>query len=405
MRTNRFLACVVALALGAWGCDDNPETDAGLPRDAGGGTDAGTDAATPDEDGGGMTDAGSDAGGGMDAGPPMNFEIRLVNNIPGLTGSTAVPGGFHVCTYIANNVSGAVVAGTAVFRTETVGPVPFRGVSPYLSFPSVAPFNYLVALYDPPNLGDPAACPADPNAAGAATAALIATVEPDDVPVDSRVSAIATGLLPDTFGATGGALPAVCNAPAAAPTFMETCTTGTQLLTVIDDQTAPASGMTRVRVSNQVANSTPPAAFVVCYDPGLVPNPSGDGSCIDGSPMMTDEVAISSAPVPYGTVTDYADMSPRVPTGVPAAGVGGGLFIALGATCPDFSASGSNRCYPMLAALPPMTPPLPDNIRPDLADGAINTIFISGLAQLGPRDTTMRNGLSFFIWQDNYVAP
>lgn len=402
MRTNRFLACVVALALGAWGCDDNPETDAGLPRDAGGGTDAGTDAATPDEDGGGMTDAGSDAGGDTDAGPPMNFEIRLVNNIPGLTGSTAVPGGFHVCIYFANNTTGAII-GEPRFATMSVGPIPFRGVSPYLAFPSVAPLNYVVALYDPPNLGDPAACPADPNATGAAEAALIATVEPAATPVDSRVTAIATGLVPDTLGASGGALPSVCINPSSGA-FNGPCTSATQLVTLIDDPTAPASGMTRVRVSNQIANTPGTTGFTVCYDPSLAPNPPPATGCTDTNPTDTATAVVTAQA--YGTVSDYAEQAPVVPT-IAAMGVGGGFYLRVedGMGCtPAFTAGAA--CYPVVAdALRPPTIPA-DEIRTRLDDGTINTIFLSGLiAPMGTEPYAAAFGASFFVWQDNYVAP
>ena len=104
MRTNRYLACVLVLAMGAWGCDNNDDPDAGPSgTDAGPGpTDGGGTDAGPGMTDGGGTDAGGTDAGGTDAGMPANFEIRLVNNMPGLTGSTAVPGGTHVCIYIAS---------------------------------------------------------------------------------------------------------------------------------------------------------------------------------------------------------------------------------------------------------------------------------------------------------------
>ncbi|MCA9605016.1 MAG: hypothetical protein KC619_05455 [Myxococcales bacterium] len=399
------MACVIALALGAWGCDNDGDMDGGTP-----GTDAGTDAggggtdAGP-EDGGGMTDAGTD-GGGTDAGPPMNFEIRLVNNVPGLTGTTAIPGGFHVCTYIQNNTTLGIVPGTVYFATQTVGPVPFRGVSPYLGFTAVAPFNYLVALYDPPNLGDPAACPDDPNADGAPEAVLVATVEPAAVPVDSNVTAVATGFVPDTLGATGGALPSICINPGTGA-FDALCTETTRLLTVIDDEAPPASGMTRVRVSNQIANTPGATGFTVCYDPTLVPNTPPATGCVDTNPADSATALVTAQA--FGTMSDYADRDAILPTNMPVAGVGGGIYLRVedGMGCtPAFTAG--DACYPMLAMLPAMDPPLPDNIRPDLAADTINTIFISGAIvpnPVAPPAWAAAFAPSFFIWQDDYVAP
>ncbi|MBX3274048.1 MAG: hypothetical protein KF729_27530 [Sandaracinaceae bacterium] len=397
MKTKRFLACAVALALGAWGCDGNGGTDAGTmpgtdagPRDAGGG--GGEDSGMTMMDGGGGEDSGMMM---TDAGPPQTFQVRIVNNMPGLTGTTARPGGFHICLYVA---SGATIL-TSRFVTQTLGPVPFRGVSPYTSLEVIAPLDYIAAFYEPANLGDPAMCPADPNAAGAPTAALIATIPPTALEVNGRYTIITSGLLPDTFGATGGALPSICNPAAAAPTFMAACTQGSQLLLIEDDDTAPASGNTRVRVSNQVVNSTPPSGFTVCYDPSIVPNPAGDGTCVDMNPA--DEAVALATGLAYGMVSAYAERAEIVPT-IPAAMAGGGLYVRLedGMGCtPAFS---GGRCYPILDAWPTAMPA--DEIQPRMADGSINTIFISGLLPPGaPFAAT--HGVQFFVWQDNYVAP
>lgn len=396
MRRNRFLTCIVVLALGAFGCDEEDPSDAGMT-----GTDSGPsgmDAGPGEPDAGGEEDAGSDDDAGPDdaGAPPSSFQIRVVNNLPGLTGTTMAPGGFHICLYVANNTTGAIV-GTPNFVTQTVGPVPFRGVSPYQALPSVDPFNYLVALYEPANLGDPAACPADPNDGAAPTAALVATVEPGDVPVDSVNTAIASGLLPDTFGATGGDLPPICNSPPPAmATFAEACTQGSQLVIAADDQTEPAADMIHIRVSNQTVNSTPPSGWTLCYDPSLVPNPPPAEGCTDMDP--TDTPTAIAAATPYGTVTDYAEMAPIQPT-IPAADAGGGFYLRIedGMGCTPAFTAGS-PCYPVLTAFP-MTPPA-DNILPNIEAGDIVTVFISGLLPPGaPYEDNF--GTSFFLWKDN----
>ncbi|MGE0789389.1 MAG: hypothetical protein AB7S26_27190 [Sandaracinaceae bacterium] len=381
------LLCSIAL-VGAVGCDDGGGTDAGTDAGGGGGTDAG-----PRDAGGG---GGTDAGPGEDAGgDPGTFNVRLAHNLPGLVGTATDVGAAHVCLWWFET-TGSVVPGTALFATGTSGPIPFRGVSGHTELPVIAPRGYTVGFYDAADITT--ACPADPYAATAPTAGLLVEVPPSEFAADSFRIAVATGLLPDTFGATGGALPSICNAAAAAPTFMEQCTTDAQLLLFDDDQTAPAAGMTRIRVMNQVANSTPPSGFTVCYDPGLVPMPPPATGCADLT-TTADQEALATG-VAYGMVTEYADRAPIQPTGVPTAGVGGGLYLAIedGSGCPDFTAGDS--CYPILAAFPTMPEPLPPEIVPNLADGAIHTIFISGLLPPGaPFEDDF--GVSFFVWHDN----
>jgi len=405
MKRNRFLACIIVLALGVWGCDEEDDNDAGT-----GGTDAGPAMDAGDDD----MDAGEDdddAGGddaGSDAGPPASFQIRVVNNLPGLTGTTMAPGGFHICLYVADNTSGAI-AGDPNFVTQTLGPIPFRGVSPYLALPSVAPFNYIAAMYEPANLGDPAECPADPNDAAAPEAALIATVEADEVPVDSVNTAIASGLLPDTFDATGGNLPSICNeAPPAMATFTAACTQEAQMVIVTDDQTEPAADMIRIRVSNQTVNSTPPSGWTVCYDPSIVPNTPPAEGCIDTNPADTPVVLAGDGTPPgvaYGTVTDYQEIAPIQPT-VPAMGAGGGIYlrVADGMGCPAAGFTAGDSCYPILADWPTGMAPPSDNIVPNASSGDIITLFISGLIQPPTPSSPMVEpyDASFFLWQDNF---
>ena len=81
------------------------------------------------------------------------------------------------------------------------------------------------------------------------------------------------------------------------------------------------------------------------------------------------------------------------------------LHLEDGTGCPQLAAGDS--CYPILAAFPPPAAgadPIPDEVRPSLAAGAINTIFISGLLPPGaPFEPDF--GVSFMVWQDNYTAP
>ncbi len=396
MRKNRYLVLAVALALGAWGCDNNDGEDAGT--DAGPtGADAGTDAGPMVEMDGGA-DAGVDSG--MDAGTMPTFEVRLVNNLPGIVDGTGEPMGLHVCNFLS--FMGSPIP-PGMLETQTLGPLPFPGVSPRITRPVS---EYFIAFYAADALGSPASCPSDPMAATAPPAVLTAVVPQDMLPDGAQISLIVSGLAPDTFGATGGSLPAICN-PSGAPTFMELCAQGAQLLVVPDDGTRPAAGMTRFRVSNQVVNSTPPSGFTVCYDPGLIPNPSGDGSCIDTTPGMSDETALAPN-VTYGTVTDYADRSAITATGVPSADVGGGLYLELetGSGCPDFASAASTACYPILtgAAAAAAGAGRPGNLRFELSADALNTIFIFGAIGLGPRDPGADFGPSFFIWQDDFGA-
>ena len=381
MRTILRLPWLALIAFAAASCDGGGDIDAGPAR-----TDAGIDS--------GVRDAGRDAG------PTPVFDIRLVNNVPGLWGVTDDVGAAHVCAWFLS--MDRVITGSTRFLTQASGPVPFRGVSPYLEFPVIAPLDYLVGIYDPADLGEPAACPADPNDVAAPQPALLARIAPDLVPEGVFVTAVASGLATNTLGATDGALPSLCNPAMAAPTFMVPCTTAAALFVYSDDRAAPADGMTRYRATNQVANSTPPSGWTLCYDPGVVPRAPPATGCADVTPMMGDQSALAVA-VTYGTMTDYADRAPILPTGAPAPGIGGALYLHLedGRGCPAFTTG--RPCYPMLAAFPPPAmgeDPLPDDIRPMLADGAVHTIFISGLLPPGaPFEADF--GVKFFVWQDN----
>ncbi|MBZ0118895.1 MAG: hypothetical protein K8H88_17990 [Sandaracinaceae bacterium] len=363
----------------------------------GGGTDAGTDAGPSDA---GPMDAGPDGGppmidAGPDGGPPPMFQVRLANNIPGFSSASGF--GLDVCFW-GSIADDTVVPGTTEWLTQTIGPVPFRGVSPYRERVLVAALRYVIGLYDPAVIR-PAGCPANPYDAAAPDPVLLEVVNGATLSVGARYSAIATGLAPDTLGATGGAFPSVCGAP---PTFGAPCagTVAPRLLLVEDDATAPASGMARLRVSNQVANL--PVGFNVCYDPSLVPM-AGNPACSDTNPADTPETLFPN--VTYGTVTEYAERAPIEPT-ITAMGIGGGIYLVPEtgtAGCPAYDAAMFGGCLPILAAFP--TPPGADNIQPSLSDGDIDTIFIQGVAgQPANPDATMDVSVKLFFWQDNFVA-
>ncbi len=366
------MACIALLAMGLAGCDGgNGGTDAG-PADSGPRPDSGP---PPD---GGPVDAGTDAGP-ADAGPPPGmFEVRLVNNVPGHEA-------LDICLW-ASVTDNTVIPGTAEFLTQSdsVGPLPFRGVSPYVSRTLISGLNFVVGLY-PVAPARITACPADPFAGDAPIAAVLTTIMGSAIPADSRVSGIATGYAPGTFGAAEDAYPSG-----------ERCGGGdcpqSQFLLVVDDTTEPASGQAHLRVSHQVPNA--PVSFNICYHPGLVPDPTG-GPCTVAVPDTAPTALFSN--VGYEDVTDYSPTAPIQPT-LAAMGVGGGIYlepiVGPGEACATLE--GPTVCLPILAAFP--TAPPSDNIRPNLAEGDISTIFISG-------DFTEAGAYApqFFIWQDNFA--
>ena len=176
-----------------------------------------------------------------------------------------------------------------------------------------------------------------------------------------------------------------------------------------DDQTEPAAGMARLRVSHQIPNTTPLPVYV-CYDPGLVPT-DAMGGCTDTTPPPagTDEESLFG-PVEYGTTTDYVERDPIEPT-IPSMGAGGGIYLVAQIPprdgCVAFSAltAGEQRCLPILDAFP--TPQPSDNIQPSLEAGDITTLFLNGVLSRPDDPPQPQAGFppAFFLWQDNYVAP
>ena len=399
MRKRQTLAAIAALGLIVGACDDGvDDTDAGL----GGAVDM--DTGVDDGDTGVEMDTGVDEDTGPgDAGPPPSFQIRLVHNLPGLTGTAAAPGSAHLCLWVS--AGGGAIAATKQFLTEATGPIPFRGVSSYVTFPVVAPADYLVGVYEPDAVMTDG-CPDDPEDAAAPAARLLATIGPDSVPADSFSSAILSGFATGTFGAADDALPDLCNpAPDPAP-FDETCTAevAAQLIVQPDPQTEPGADMALIRVSQQLPNISP-VPFNVCYEPTLAPNPSGPpGSCTDTDPGDTAETLF--ALVGYGSTTDYTERAPIVPTN-PLAGFGGAIYLVADASgtrgCPRFTdlAASEQSCLPILAMFP--SPPPSDNIQPQLEAGHRTTLFINGAFGLSG-DDAMNFGPSMFMWQDNFVA-
>lgn len=363
--------------------------------------------------GGSGTDAGLDSGlfTPFDAGPPAFpdastdsglpelFTIRLAHQIPGMTGTEASIGSAHVCAWLYNG--DARVPVPPQFLTQATGPIPFRGVSPYLPFRTIDPLDYLIAAYEPADLS--AGCPSAPDAAGAPTPVVTGRVAAADAPTGSVVTALLTGLAPGTLGAPAGELPMICD-PTPDPTpFDAACSAALagRMIVVRDDLTPPASGRARVRVSNQLANIAP-LGFNVCYEASLAPDTSmPPGACVDTDPNDVPEMLFAN--VTYGTVTEYIERAPITPT-VPTMGFGGALYLVpeTGASgCPPFSLIPGGRCLPVLAAFPE-APPSP-NIQPQLEEGEIATIFITGALGLSGDDAAAFGSL-FFMWQDNLTG-
>lgn len=400
MRKRQTLAAIAALGLIVGACDDGvDDTDAGM--DGAVDMDTGVD----DGDTGVEMDTGVDEDTGPgDAGPPPSFQIRLVHNLPGMTGTAAAPGSAHLCLWVS--AGGGAIAATKQFLTEATGPIPFRGVSSYVTFPVVAPADYLVGVYEPDAVMTDG-CPDDPEDAAAPAARLLATIGPDSVPADSFSSAILSGFATGTFGAADDALPDLCN-PALDPApYDETCPTDVAagLLVVPDDQTEPGADMARIRVSMQLPNNFP-VPFNVCYEPSLAPDPSGPpGSCSDTDPGDIPETLFSA--VGFGTTTDYVERAPIVPTN-PLAGFGGAIYLVADPDgtrgCPAFTALAAfeQGCLPILNSFP--TPPPSDNIQPSLEAGDVTTLFVNGVLGVAGSDAE-HFGVQFFLWQDNFVAP
>ena len=367
----------------------------------------GCDGSGPDDGGvhpgfdvGPPIDTGVDAA--IDAGPDPMFRVRVVHDVVGMEGTDEAPGAAHLCAWLMNGERLVPVPPT--FLTESTGPIPFRGVSPYVPFFVVDPLDYRIGVYEPAALA--AGCPADPDAADAPRAVHLGRIAPGDVPDGSTSSVLTTGLARGSLGAAEGELPAICDpTPDPAP-FDAPCGDALEarLAVVRDDLRPPAAGMAKLRVSNQIPNIAP-LGFNVCYEASLVPDTAGPpGRCVDAD--GSDAPAVLFSNVRYGEVTEYVERAPIVPT-VPASGAGGAIFLVPetgGTGCPPFSLlpASAQRCLPILAAFP--TPPPADNIRPHLADGDVTTLMISGALGLSGDDAAAFGSL-LFLWQDDFVAP
>jgi hypothetical protein len=373
------------------GCDGDGGTDAGMddPDTGMAEVDAGMDAGMVTEDDGGM-----DAG--MDAGPPATFTARLVNNIPDIAA-------LDVCLW--TEFGGAII-GDGIWLTDAPPAVPFRGVSSYL--PAFSPdVDTLFALYDASTFSGE--CPADPEADDAEEAVVIGRAMAADVEADATYTVIASGFATGTLGAAEGALPSRCTPP----TFDMPCTdaSAARIIIVEDDLSAPGAGMVKIRVSNQVTNSSP-LDFLVCYDPDLVPHSDvatrAQGGCQEPVPLSDPELIAS---VPFGQPTAYVEHTPIQPT-IAAMGIGGGFYLAAlpaGMACPAFASlpAAQQRCFPIVAdAGRPAS--LPAEIQTNLTDGDILTFFIQGAIGV-TEDTGTPPAedyrVRFFPWMDNYVAP
>lgn len=408
-----MVACIALLATGLWACD------------GGGGTDAGPGDSGPRPDGGpgpvdsGPEDAGTDAG--PDGGPPpiQNFQVRLVNNVPGVPGLETGTSGLEVCLY--GSFAGSILR--SEWLTQSIGAVPFRGVSPYRELELVEGLDFVVAMYRPGDLREPPegiamGCPADPfndpmripcdsdidcteaGTCGASNlcegslpnrAVVLETIEYTELRNGGRYSGIATGYGRGTFGAPAGAFPTT-------PCGGAECPNAT-VLVIEDDLTPPAEGRAHLRVSHQIANL--PVSVNLCYDSTIAPTTTR-GVCM--APMAGSTPVALIEGVSYTEVTPYVPIDPIQPNIVMVGDMPvplGALYLAVAGgegadPCPPYDPA-TQGCYPILPAFP--VSPGADNIRPNVNAGDISTVFISGSfgdTQFPP---------AFFVWQDNYVAP
>lgn len=370
MTSKRTILLTVTSMLALAGCDGEGEPDGGPPQQ---------DAAPSGYD------AGVDAGSVVDAGPPQTFVARLVDDIPGYAA-------LEVCmwTTVEETIVPADSPGLLLTPGDVV--VPFRGVSSYIEdnpfFLAYDVVDFLVALYSASDFEG--VCPNDPRVEGAPAAVLIEAIRGTELVPDARFTIIAAGLAEGTLGAADGQLPSLCG-----PAFDAPCdeTAAARLVMVRDEQTEPAPGEARLRVSNQVMNA--PAGFHVCFDADLVPSESEPGVCAE--PASSGEPTLLFGDVMPGAVTPYADLDPILPSDAPGPGVGGGLYLVPGAgDCPPFDAlpPEAQRCYPILDAFP--SPPPSENIRPKLRPGDVATLFIGGAA-----GASAPYGASMLLWRDN----
>ena len=293
-----------------------------------------------------------------------------------------------MCTWLENG--GVLLPVPPQWLTRSLGPLPFRGVSPYVAFPSIAPVDYLLGVYDASAL--PTGCPVDPRASGAPTPALLDTIAPADVPTDTVSTIVLTGWLPGTFGAEPTDLPSRCGA-----TLSSRVANRASRRIVRDDLTPAPATMARLRASNQIAG-VDPAPFNVCYDATLVPMPTAPTTCTDVDP--TDAPTALFRALAYGETTDYADRAPITPT-IPTMGVGGALYLVVetgGVGCPAYNPAAHGGCLPIVQAFP--EPPPAENIQPALFEGDVATLFISGVLGLDSPDREAF-GPAMFFWRDN----
>lgn len=322
-------AAVLALGAGLAACDDDTpmmEVDAG--RDSGMvGVDSGQDAGDVEVD------------GGQDAGPPDagpgNPRLRLAHLIPG---APAV----HICL----NPAVGATASLLITRDSTgaAASVPYRGISSYVATLALAPIDLQVRVYaatDITGTDCPAPTATDP------TPLIDTTINGGDF-VGGQFYTVAAVGLPSGTGAT-------------AP----------HLLVIDDDLSAPAAGMTNVRIVHAIPNL--PTSVDVCFD--------ADGPGTGADPVeLFDDVSFEDAtdyletmPITSGFVSVHAHNTAPVPDCVQMPPPTGTMLLA------------SPVPFPVP---PPGTPGFPANLVGTFDADTVDTAFAVGDATYAPTTRT-----------------
>ncbi|UJR79448.1 DUF4397 domain-containing protein [Sandaracinus amylolyticus] len=354
--TKRVAICAALLALGGMtaACGDD---------DDGGGTDAGRADAGRDSGTTGDMDSGTDGGGdtvdsGSDAGLPA-ASIRLAHLISDAVTAENPNGFVHVCLEAPTGGAQSLLTQRVVSGTPTPFPIPYRGVSDYISTAplNLLPLEYTVHVY-PVFAGS--TCPATD------TALFSIGVDTTDLMPGNYYTIAATGLL--------------AGSGAQAPQFV----------IIEDDRTEPADGQTRVRLVHAIPNI--PVPVDVCYDPdytfpGGVPTPGPMEAVSLFANQSYIGAALSDPPVAMVRTIDYVSRTP----------ITGGLIAvfprAAGATdCATANplSPGVIRIPVPLPVPPAGTPNIPGNISAGATfdDGEIVSIFAVGDVTFTPAATT-----------------
>lgn len=328
--TTMRAASICAALLGMSGLmvacgDDNGGVDSGIdsgPRDAG--QDAGEAPMDAGDGGGTIDDAGIDAQ--VDAGPPpANLRLaHLISGGPDVHVCVQIPAGVGMWTLITRNAANVPTA------------IPYRGISNYVNrLPLPAPITLGVRVFPETAITGPSmdTCPT------AATDALIDTTIDGSMFTGGDYYTIAATGLP---GGTLAAEPA--------------------LEVLHDDLTAPAAGMTRLRVYHAIPN-LPVTAVDLCVDPDGPTNPAPAEQIVDNLSFEGASAYVEHAPITTGimTVHIHTPDGAGLDCNVTPATSGGTLLMMIPVPLPVPSGAG-----------------IPANIVDTFDADSVNTLFAAG---------------------------